>query len=209
MKPTVLTLTLIAASAAFGQYKMETAAGVPSEVAPGFASLLQKDGVKVLSGNGSVWAEIWFRSAAPSGPKNTEEGVALATIPHGAFMGVLRFPGNGADRRGQPIKPGLYTLRYSLHPVNGDHLGVAPQRDFLVLVPAAEDKDPAATPNYEDLMNLSRKASGTPHPAVLSITSSSASGPATLAKEGDHDWVINTKIGDLAVALIVVGKAEG
>jgi hypothetical protein len=156
-----------------------------------------------------VWAEIWFRTAAPSGPKSAEEGVMLPTVPHGAFLGAIRFPGAAADRRGQNLKPGLYTLRYSLHPVNGDHLGVAPQRDFLVLTPAAEDKDPNATPAFDDLMAMSKKASGTPHPAVLSITTSSNAGAASLVKEGDHDWVVNTKIGDLPVAVIVVGKAEG
>jgi hypothetical protein len=57
-------------------------------------------------------------------------------------------------------------------------------------------------------MNMSRKASGTPHPAVLSITSSSSSGAPTLAKEGDHDWIINAQIGELPVALTVAGRSE-
>jgi hypothetical protein len=210
MKRFSIAFSLAAASVAFAQYKMDMAAGAPPEVAPAFASLLQKQGIKVTGANGSVWAEVWLRSSAPSGPKSTEEGVSLPTIPHGAFLGVIQFPANGADRRGQMIKPGVYTLRYSLHPVNGDHLGVAPQRDFAVLVPAAEDKDPNANLGYDALMALSKKASGTPHPAVLSLSTSSAAGATpTLAKEGDHDWVINAKLGELPVALIVVGKAEG
>src|SRR6266542_3933987 len=47
--------------------------------------------------------------------------------------------------------------------------GVAPQRDFLVLTPAADDKDPNSTPAQEELMTMSKKASGTPHPAVFSM----------------------------------------
>src|SRR5205807_7851250 len=138
-----------------------------------------------------------------SGPKSNEEGVTLPTIPQGALLGALRFPGRGADRRGQNIKAGVYTLRYALHPVNGDHQGVAPQRDFAVLVPAADDPGPAATPSFDDLMKLSRKASGTPHPAVLSMSASSNATFPELKKEGDNDWVLHAKIGDLPVAMIV------
>ena len=54
---------------------------------------------------------------------------------------MIRLPERGADRRGQTIKPGVYTLRYGNYPQNGDHQGVEPQRDFLVLSPVAEDKD--------------------------------------------------------------------
>ena len=48
--------------------------------------------------------------------------------------------GNARDRRlssdirGKVVKPGVYTLRYALQPQNGDHLGAAPNREFLLLV---------------------------------------------------------------------------
>jgi hypothetical protein len=124
----------------------------------------------------------------------------------GSFLGVIRFAGNGADRRGQPLKPGLYTLRYVLTPVTGDHLGVAPQRDFAALVPVAVDKDPAAQPTLQQVIEMSTKASGTPHPAILSLAS--GSGSEGFTKEGEHDWTWNTKLGDLPVAIILAGKAE-
>ncbi len=185
------------AGIAFPQYKLESAGPPPSDLPTPISGTLQKDGSKVIAGNG-----------IPSGPKTTEDGVALPTIPQGSLLGALRFPGRGADRRGQNIKPGIYTLRYSLHPVNGDHQGVAPQRDFLLLVPAADDPGPDAKPGFDDLVKLSRKASGTPHPAVLSLSSSSNAKFPELKKEGDNDWALHAKIGDTAVGLIVVGKAE-
>lgn len=191
------------------QYKVESAGAPPAEVPAAFSEVLQKDGAKVLAGNGTVVGEFWFRGTAPSGPKSTEDGVSLPTIPHGSLMGVLRFPVKGEDRRGQGLKPGIYTLRYSTHPVNGDHLGVAPQRDFLVLSPVAEDKDPAATPKFDDLVNMSKKASGTPHPAVLSMAPSTHGKFPDLAREGEADWVLHVKVGDMPVAVIVVGRAEG
>jgi hypothetical protein len=79
----------------------------------------------------------------------------------------------------------------------------------VLLTPIANDADPNATPAYDPLVEMSRKASGTPHPAVLSIeTPSGATFPA-LAKEGDHDWALSVKIGDVNLAIILVGKSEG
>src|SRR6266581_5270679 len=160
-----LFLIIMAAGVAFSQYKAESAGPPPPDLPASVSAILQKEGSKVVAGS-TTFCEVWFRSAAPSGPKSTEEGVSLPTIPQGALLGALRFPGRGSDRRGQNIKAGVYTLRYSLHPVNGDHQGVAPQRDFLLMVPAVDDPGPDAKPGFDELVKLSSKASGTPHPAV-------------------------------------------
>jgi hypothetical protein len=169
-------------------------------------SMLQQDGLKV-TGSKPV-CEMWLRTSLPSGPKSSEEGIDIPTIPHGSFLGVIRFPAKGEDRRGQGLEPGVYTLRYSLHPVNGDHLGVAPQRDFMVMSPIAADQDPSTTPAFDDLMKLSRKASGTPHPAVLSMWRSRSEKFPDVTQEEDVNWVLHTKMGDTPVAVIVVGRSE-
>ncbi len=204
-----LTILLLTAGSVWAQYKMEPAGPPPSELAPEITALMQKEGTRVLAANGKAVCELWFRSSLPSGPKSAEEGQTFATLPHGAIIGAIRFPEKGSDRRGQSLAAGVYTLRYSLHPMNGDHLGVSPQRDFAVLVPAAEDKVANSTPSFDDLMPMSRKASGAAHPAILSITSSSAEKFPAFAKEGDHDWVLHVKIGESPIAVTVVGKAEG
>ena len=197
----------MAAGAAYPQYKLQPAGPPPSDLPPAIAGTLQKDGSKIVAGNGTAFCEVWFRTTAPSGPKSSEDGVAMPTIPQGSLLGVIRFPGRGSDRRGQTIKAGVYTLRYSLHPVNGDHQGVAPQRDFALMVPIADDPGPTAAPGFDDLVKLSTKASGTPHPAVLSMAASSNSTFPELKQEGS-DWVLHAKIGDAAVAIILVGRAE-
>lgn len=203
-----LLFLIMAAGLAYPQYKLEPAGPPPSDLPPAIAGALQKDGFKIVAGSGTAFCEVWFRSTAPSGPKSTEDGVTLPTIPQGSLLGALRFPARGADRRGQNIKPGVYALRYALQPVNGDHQGVAPQRDFMVMVPAVDDPGPDAKPSFDDLMKLSRKASGTPHPAVLSMSASSNATFPELKKEGENDWALHTKIGDLPVEVILVGKAE-
>jgi hypothetical protein len=97
----------LATSIAFGQYKMDTAGAPPADLSPAFAALLQQQGVKILAASGSVYCELWLRVKAPSGPKSTDDGVALPTIPQGALLGVIRFTGAAQDRRGQPITRAL------------------------------------------------------------------------------------------------------
>ena len=198
---------VLTAAGAFAQYKMESAGAPPSEVASAIAQALQKAGSKITN-NGQPYCEIWLRSQKPSGSAPKEEGATMSGVAQGTLLGVIRFDGKGQDRRGQSIKPGVYTLRYGLIPINGDHQGAAPQRDFLVLSPAATDKDLNATPTFEALMDISRKASGTPHPAVLSF-SKADSDTLGFTQQGESDWVLQTKLGDVPVAVILVGVATG
>jgi hypothetical protein len=202
---TLPILLLCASLPALGQYKMDPAGDpVPGEIASATSAALNGPGVKIMAG-AKVFCEVWFVKTAPTGPASNEQDVTLPTLPVGSVLGAIKFPEKGADRRGQPIAAGVYLLRYVRMPVNGAHVGAAPQRDFIAMVPAAVDK--GGSPDLDATIAMSTKASGTAHPAVLSLAP--GSGQVTFTKEGDHDWTLNTKIGDLPVALILVGKAEG
>lgn len=205
LSKSVICAAIVAVSAFAQQYKAESAGASPSNLPPGMAQVLQKEGTKITGPNGTV-CEIWLVSTAPKGPASGEENVTLPTIPHGSLLGVIRFPSQGSDRRGQVIKPGVYTLRYSMFPINGDHQGVAPQRDFFVLSRIEDDKDASAKPNFDALMAFSRKASGTQHPLVMSIWKADDQNQ-TFAQQGD-DWVLQRKMGDTNLAIIVIGKAS-
>jgi hypothetical protein len=207
MNKFVLSL-ILAAGTVFGQYKAAPAGAPPSELNPGIAAMLQKDGTKILNGE-KVFCEIWLRTAAPNGPKSGEDSVSLPNIPQGSLLGAIRFPEKGVDRRGNPIAAGVYTLRYSNYPQNGDHQGVAPQRDFMLISKAADDQNAAATPSFKELVAASEKATGIPHPGVFSFWKQDSNFKAGFDKEGEHDWVLQTKLGDIPVAIILVGKAEG
>ncbi len=71
-----------------------------------------------------------------------------------------------------------------------------------------DDTDPNSTPAFEALMTAARKASGTPHPLVLSIWKAEGAGKMAVTKEGESDWVLQSKIGDTPVSLIVAGKFD-
>jgi len=195
--------------AAAQDYRLEAVVSAAPDLPAGFAAVISPQGYR-LAGASGAWCEVWFRQSIPAGAKAADDSITLP-IAQGTLLGVIRFPSQGGDRRGQTIKAGLYTLRYSTYPSDGAHQGVAPQRDFALLTPIAADKDPAALPAFEELVGWSRKASGTPHPAVLSleVPAAGTSFPA-VTKEGDNpDWVLNVKIDDLPIAIILVGKVNG
>ncbi len=159
-----LAAALVCQSFAWAQYKLETTG--PAPVA---ADQVAKAGAKIVDAGGKTVAEVWLRTPIPTGAKSDQQAVTLPEVAHGTFMGLIRFAAKYEDRRGQTIKPGTYTMRYSYFPQNGDHQGVAPQRDFLLLTPVEADTDLGKNPTFEQLMEMSRKASGTPHPCVFSF----------------------------------------
>jgi hypothetical protein len=191
------------------QYKADKAGPPPPELATGIAQALTKAGFQI-SNNGAAYCELWLRENLPShsatGENAAPPNVTLPNLSQGALLGVIRFDSDGFDRRGQRIQPGVYTLRYGIMPMNGSHEGAAPQRDFLLLTPAAEDRDLNSTPNFDALVAMSQKASHTTHPAVLSFRKADTDSPG-FSQQGDIDWVLEAKVGDTPVAIIVVGAA--
>jgi len=205
MKPLVL---LAFSAALFAQdYKLEPIASAAPDLPAAFATAIDTHGYRITGPKGP-WCEVWFRKTIPTGAKPSDDSIVFP-IAQGTLIGVLRFPGNGEDRRGQTIKQGVYTLRYSNYPVDGAHQGVAPQRDFALMTPIADDADPNATPDFGSLVKMSTKASNSPHPAVLSLEQPQGSNFPSIAKEGDADWALDVKAGNLSIGLIVVGKAQG
>lgn len=201
---------LLAATVLLGEeYKAEPGSAPPAELSDSIKGLLEKQGVKI-SKDGEPLSQIWFRTEVPSGPPSTEGNRTLPTVPHGSLIAVIKVEQTYSDRRGQTFKPGLYTMRYSYYPENGDHQGAAPQRDFLLLSDAATDTDGKATPVFKELVDRSKKVSNTPHPTVFSIWKEDPKyfKDGSLEKLGETDWVLMHKIGNVGVSMIVAGKVE-
>jgi hypothetical protein len=198
---------LAAAAVALAQdYKVEPLNSPPQGLPAAYGSVIASQGYRVVGPKGP-WCEIWFRKAIPTTGAKSSDAAIVFPIAQGTLLGILRFPSAGEDRRGQPIKAGVYTMRYSNYPVDGAHQGVAPQRDFALLTPIANDADPAATPAFEALVTQS-KTTGTAHAAVFSLEPPSGSNFPSINKEGEHDYALSAKAGDLPIAIIVAGRAE-
>jgi len=212
----ILAAQLLFASLAFGQtYKVETA-GAPAagQVPPAVQNALESQGAKVENGQGGTLLEVWFaKTVATNSSASSSSDYVYPYLTEGEFLGVLHFSSPGADFRGQPIKPGFYTLRYGLIPQDGNHMGVNPTRDVLVLCPAAADTDLSADLKFDDLVKLSRLAAGTPHPAFLVGAPVNGTTFPAVAKDDQDHWNLQVKLhgssGDLPFAFTVVGKWQG
>jgi hypothetical protein len=185
-------------------YKLEPVSTAAPDLPAAYSAVVSAQGYRIIGPSGP-WCEIWFRKSIPTGAKPSEPDITLP-IAQGTFLGILRFPGKGADRRGQVMKPGLYTMRYSVYPADGAHQGVSPQRDFALATPVANDPDPASMPDFNKLVAMSM-LSGTPHCAVFSIEPPAGNKFPELTKEGESDTVLNVKVGDLPIAIILAGTA--
>lgn len=135
---------------------------VPADLAAPISGALTAGGVRAVVGG--VTLDFWWVKAI----ELTGAPPAWSALPEGTLVGAVRVGGDFRDIRGRSIKPGVYTLRYGVQPDNGDHLGTSPFRDFLLLVPAALDKEVAAH-GHDATIDLSKRTIGGSHPAVWSI----------------------------------------
>jgi hypothetical protein len=200
-------------------YKAEPAnIPVPQELAGPVRAEISSDAIRVTGPDGA-FCEIWLRTnIPPAANMNRDTGVIFGQIAEGTLIGAIHFEGNAADFHNQSIRPGIYTLRYQVQPVDASHTGVSPFRDFLLLVPAGVDLTPAPLAG-NDLLDASKKASGTQHPSVWSLLPDNAA-PVTLpaTRHGDPGdfWTVYFRAsipaapGNSAPAvmgLIIVGHA--
>jgi hypothetical protein len=193
--------------------KIETLARLEeSSVSEAVRGELQDSGYRVRTEDGTVAAELWFRKQIPIQTGAGGEGIVYPQLAESTLVGVLHFTAASTDYRGQSIPAGYYSLRYELMPTDGNHLGAAPDRDFLLLVPAAADHDPKAQFKYPDLVALSRQASGSKHPAPLSLVDAGDVHGPTLSKDDQERTVFTVSLkasngSELPIALVVKGSA--
>ena len=192
----VVGLQLVVALAAFGQggYKAGTIGAAPSDVPAAITATLDPQGVRVTDAGGATVCEVWLRKTFPSNPNpSTSSDVLFGALPEGGLVGVVHFPKDTTDFRSQAIKAGYYTLRYGLIPQDGNHMGVNPNRDAFVLAPAATEGNPDAVLKFEDLVKLSRQASGTNHPAFLVGAPVNGDTFPNVAKDDTGNWDLQIK----------------
>ena len=135
-------------------------------------------------------------------------------------MGVLAVPKRAdfLEFRGNELEQGTYTLRYGRQPMDGNHIGTSDLADFLVAIPAEKDEASGVMEDQQQMAELSAEASGTTHPAILSLQPAEDAAEATLTHDEDRDfWILQlpaaVKRGDAAaklpIRLVVVGVSEG
>jgi hypothetical protein len=212
----------LSAHAADATYSVKEAkTPLPEGLKEPIAKVMGERSFQFLDAKGNLLCELWIRKDVPA--KATAEqiknGLTYRELQEGTVLGVVQFPKAITDYRKQSIKAGVYTLRLGFQPENGDHMGTAPFNEFCLLVPASEDKKVDALGGKE-LQELSTKASGTSHPAVLllfPIPLKDAGDGAKVMDKGEGHWVLTLKlelkVGDekpgLGLGLTLVGVSAG
>jgi hypothetical protein len=207
----LLFLLLSFAGTAFAEPKLErTNRPAESPVPDAVWQVLEASGFRVVLDDGPL-CEIWLRKSVPlSNTKGSEEALFSQLAPS-TMLGVINFLKGSTDYKGDPINPGFYTLRYELLPADGNHLGVAPNPDFALILPPGSDPDPNAQMKFQDMVSLSRKATGTQHPGPLSLVQPDKTVPGINKDDQDH-WIVSANLtlssGDkLPIGLVVKGTA--
>lgn len=210
-RPGLACILVCAVSAArvTAQITAETlSSSLPDALAGPVKAALSADGVRVTAG--AALLEFWWVKGLPvsgTGPADWSQ------VAEGTLVGAVRVGGTFKEIRGQTVKAGTYTLRFGLQPQNGDHLGTSPNREFLLLSPAALDADPGPL-GFEGTVALARQTLGASHPAALSVdppvaTSGRFSAVTTeLDLKGLVFEVKTASGGSLTFGLVLIGLIE-
>lgn len=194
---------------AFAQLKGATAdRAAPEEVASPLRTKLAARVTTVSAGGATL--DFWFVSALPVDGTGPPE---WSRVAEGALVGAVRVSGTFKEIRGKTVKPGVYTLRFGLQPQNGDHLGASPNREYLLLSPAAVDRDPGPL-GFDGTVAISKQTIGTSHPAALSLDPpvTTAAVLSAVTNDFEHQGLVlevPTSAGaPLRFGLILVGVIE-
>lgn len=187
-----LALIALLSCAAFAAApKVERIGPLPrGTVSDGLRQSVADKGYRVALEDGWM-AEFWFARELKTDKKDVP-GALYPELSNGEFAGVVRFPQGMSDFRGQALPAGFYTLRYQLLPQDGNHMGVAPNPDFLLASPVADDSRPEQAYVLRKLVALSAKSTGTGHPAVIALES--AGQPGTVTKEENGNVVFSVEV---------------
>lgn len=197
---------------------------IPADVPEAFKALLLENGMRVTTKKGDEAKplyDLWLVKELPLGEASDNRAIGFSQIPVTSLVGVLKSYDRGADYRDNAIPAGTWVLRYGLQPQDGNHLGTAPSRDFLVLTNFEHDPDPAPLASMKALEELAMAASPSDHPTVLYLLR-----PEVEAKDGPQfykhtereEWIADVTVKgrakdakdtiDVRLGIVLVGMSE-
>jgi hypothetical protein len=199
---------------AAGGYRVEKLPDGPpaDDLAAEVVAALSTTGYKVLDADGKPMLNVWLAKEVATNADFQPTLEILYPVTSGSLVGAVNFPRKGADFRGQEIARGTYTLRYANQPQDGNHVGTFETRDFLLMLPAASDRDPKTLAG-DDFFATSAEAAQSTHPAIIPLLKpGEGAAPAMRHVEEVEWWVLKlegaaAKGAKQPLELVVVGKA--
>jgi hypothetical protein len=190
----------------------------PKELSEAVRDTLDKKAMNVFDEKGKLLCTVWAVKSLDSKatPAQAKEGLKYSHLEETTVLGTVKFADTWVDYRKQKIKPGVYTLRLGLQPMDGDHMGTAPYNEFCLLCPADQDKKPDLI-DVKELYELSGKSTARKHPALMMLfpNKTAAEAPAVEAKPKAHfvlSFRVPTKAGTekshLGFSITIIGVSE-
>lgn len=216
---TIIGMAAVLAANALGdEVKFAPTDKLPQGLNENIAAKIDPKGI-VVSGAEGPLCTVWLAKSLALKPKFKPTLTVKYPLTPGQLAGALEVHSESfSDFRGQPVKPGVYTLRYGHQPQDGNHVGTSDTSDFFLAVPAANDADPEAL-KVKTLFKQSAKATGSNHPAIFSLlpAEEKVDSPALVHDAAREFWILaltaSGKEGEadapLPLRLVVIGKSEG
>jgi hypothetical protein len=198
------------------EYSLEAIDAAPEsdELSDEIAKLLADKGIRVKRGESRTVCELWLCKQWDVDPEFKATDERLYPFKPGQLIGVLHFRRRGSEFRDQTVSSGWYTLRFGLQPVDGNHEGTSPTRDFLLLVNAEQDEF-AKDWGEDELNEASAEAAGSSHPAMLCLQRPQQGSQTAIRYDEANDWwvlhtagVAKNDANDVPIDLVVVGQAH-
>ena len=203
----ILLFVSLLATAWAQDYKVEVVSGAPSGLPAAYTSAIQTQGYRVTGPNGP-WCEIWFRNSVPTSAKPTDDAIVFP-IPQGALVGILRFPSEGATAAAKPSRPASTPCAIAIF---RSMARIRAWPRSAILCCSRPSPMTPIPPRLPASTNWCRRVPRLParrtRPCSRSKNRAHAKFPSVTTEGDTPDQVLNVKIGDLQLALIVVGKAQ-
>lgn len=185
-----VTAAGFAAAARSDELTLHSADGLPQGLAPAVSEKLEPRRLKLKTADGDDLCEIWTTNTWETGGERGQPDdfapIDYGLLP-GSLVGALALLAPCVDVREQELPPGLYTLRYAVQPDLDTHRDSHDSRDFLLLLPAADDLAPEAIIDLKRLMAASASVIQTTHPAVIPLVKPTATERQELLRVDDKD----------------------
>ena len=199
-------------------YKSEALDEKPPEtVAEKVRAAVAEKGLRITDPAGKPYADVWLARALKTQKAQDKLGVDYGHVPDGTLLAVIRFHERTGDFRGKTFPAGTFTCRKATMPEDGNHLGVAPTKDFALLC-RGEDDTTADVVELEKVVELSQKASKRKHPATLylmKLFDEAKDAPRLFEDEELDYWILDCQVprsekdgAPVRLSLVLVGETE-
>jgi hypothetical protein len=140
----------------------------PKELGDAVRAILDGKAMNVFDEKGKLICTVWAAKSLESKATadQAKAGLKYSHVEETTVVAAVKFADTWVDYRKQKIKPGVYTLRLAVQPMDGDHMGTAPYNEFCLICPADQDKKPDLL-EVEKMHELSSKSTTRKHPGLM------------------------------------------